>query len=151
MRRTNGLGGGEVSGLYVAYRHWGGLDGTSPSKDGAVGAWGTWDESWGEEALSLVSRDIEGLVWPPLMCFMAEMGWEVEVTSSNCWSWDVHWRENWFARWWRVFRNREWGVRIEKRLWRSLNRLFKWPFVFPLIVGISHRDHWNLQGCEMGF
>ena len=48
------------------------------------------------------------------------------------------------------FRNGEWSVRND-RLWRSLNRLFKLPLAFPLIVSISHRDRWNSQSCEIGF
>ena len=37
---TNGSAGGEVGGLHVEYQCWGGLEGTSPSEDGTVGAWG---------------------------------------------------------------------------------------------------------------
>ena len=49
-----------------------------------------------------------------------------------------------------LFHNGEWGMRND-RLWRSLNRIFKWPLAFLLIIGISYRDRWNSQGCEMGF
>ena len=67
MRRTDGSGGGEVGGLRVAYRRWGGLEGTPPSEDGMVGASKAWNvESWGEEALGVTSN-----------AAMSEMGWEV--------------------------------------------------------------------------
>ena len=95
VQRTDDSGGGEVGGLRVSYRRWGGLKGTLPPEDGTVGASGPWNvESWGEEALGLGSRDNEGSVWPPLMRAMFEMGWEVKVASSNGWSRDVQWRED---------------------------------------------------------
>ena len=40
MWRTDGLGDGEVGGLRVEYRRWGGLEGTPPLEDRMVGAWG---------------------------------------------------------------------------------------------------------------
>ena len=74
IRCTDGSEGGEVGGLCVEYRRWGGLEGTPPSEDGTVGAWEAWDESWGAEALGRASRNADGFVWPPLMRAMAEIG-----------------------------------------------------------------------------
>ena len=104
MRRTDDSGGGEVDGLHVVYRRWGGLEGTPPLEDGTVEASGAWNvESWGKEALGRGLRDNEGSIWPPLMCAMFKMGRKVEVASSNAWLRGVEWRESWFISWWRVF------------------------------------------------
>ena len=111
MRCTNGSRGGEFGGLRVAYWRWGGLEDTSLLEDGTVKAW---DESWGAEAFGLASRDAKGSIWPPLMHAMAEMGWEVDVASSNGWSQDVHWRESRFARWCRVSQGADWAFEMNR-------------------------------------
>ena len=42
---------------------------------------------------------LTGLFWAPLMCAMAEMGQEVEVSSFSWWPQGMEWRGNCLLRW----------------------------------------------------
>ena len=72
-RCIDGFEGGEIGGLHVEYRRWGGLEGTPLSEDGTVRAWEAWDGYWGVETLGRASRDADGSVWPPLVRTIADM------------------------------------------------------------------------------
>ena len=77
-------------------------------------------------------------------------GWETEVSSSSWWPQGMEWRGNYFARWRWAFRNRGWVVRNNQRLWRSLNRIFRWPLASLLTVGISHKRPLTFRKTKMG-
>ena len=100
-----------------------------------------------------------GGAWPSLVrCWQVCMapsdarhnwyGRDTKVSSSSWWSWGVEWRGNGFTRWRWAFCSRGWVVWKKQRLWRPLNRNFKWLLVSFLIVGSSHK--WSLA-FRMGF